>query len=116
VTVYLPTGTVGVIDPKASSGTVPAWAVFKGSRYRLHVKANMTIATSFGPQTQSVDTESQGGFTTKAAALTLDHECDTAVMDAADYSFTDDGSSRPTLLVKSSTPYGDAYVAMEAIK
>ncbi|HEY8076513.1 MAG TPA: hypothetical protein VIF62_20455 [Labilithrix sp.] len=116
VTVYLPTGLAGVVDTKASTGTVSAWAVFKGSRYRLHLKADFAIATSFGPQTQSIDTESQGGFTTNAATLLLDHECDTAIADEADYAFTDDGSGRATLLVKSSSPYGDVYMAMDAIK
>jgi hypothetical protein len=116
VTVYLPTGVAGLVDPKTSSGTVSAWAVFKGSRYRVHLKADFKIATSLGPQAQSVDTESQGGFTTSGAALTLDHACDTALADEADYSFTDDGSSRPTLLVKTTTPYGDAYMAMDATK
>jgi hypothetical protein len=115
-TVYLPTGAAGLVDTKTSTGKVSAWAVFKGSRYRLHLDSDFTIATTFGPQSQSVNTESQGGFTIAGPALKLDHACDTAITDEADYSFTDDGSGRATLLIKTPTPYGDTYLALEAQK
>lgn len=115
-TVYLPSGTAGLADPKASTGTINAWAVFDGTNYRLKLKAAFTIASVIGPQSQGTDTASQGGFAVSAAALTLDHACDTALADEADYSFTDDGGGRATLLIKTPSPYGDTYLQLDAAK
>jgi hypothetical protein len=115
-TVYLPTAAAGLVDPKNSTGTVTAWATFQGARYRLSLTSSFTIASVAGPQTSGVDTQSQGGFVAKGAAITLDHECDTAIADEADYSFTDDGSGFATILIKTPTAYGDVYLALEAIK
>ena len=93
-----------------------AWAKFEGARYRLSLTSAFTIASVAGPQSSGVDTQSQGGFVATGPALTLDHECDTAIADEADYSFTDDGSGRATILIKTPTAYGDVYLALEAIK
>ena len=90
-TVFLPSGTAGLVDPRTSTGKVNAWAVFSGTDYRLHLKADFTIASAAGPQAQGADSVSQGAFTVNGAALTLDHACDTAIAQEADYSFTDTG-------------------------
>ncbi|MBX3188947.1 MAG: hypothetical protein KF819_18145 [Labilithrix sp.] len=115
-TVYLPSGAAGLIDPRASSGTINGWAIFSGTDYRLRLTASFTIASVLGPQTQGVDTSSQGGFTVSGSALTLDHACDATIDDEADYTFTDDGGGRATLLIKTPTPYGDTYLELEAAK
>lgn len=114
--VFLPSGSAGLVDTRASSGTISAWAVFTGTRYRLSLRASFTLATVAGTQSQGVDTASQGGFTTSGAAIALDHACDAALTDEADYSFTDDGSGRATILIKTPTPYGDTYLALAARK
>ena len=50
------------------------------------------------------------------AVLTLDHACDGALTDEADYSFTDTGNGRATILIKTPTPYGDTYLELDAAK
>jgi hypothetical protein len=114
--VYLPSGAGGLVDPEQSTGTLEAWAVFDGTNYRLHLKGDFTLASVQGPLSQGVDTESQGGFETKGEVLVLDHECSAAITDEADYSFTDDGNGHATILVKTSTPYGDSYLQLDATK
>jgi hypothetical protein len=112
----LPSGTAGLVDPRTSTGLVNAWAIFSGTDYRLHLKTDFTIASSAGPQVQGADSASQGAFTVSGAALTLDHACDTAIAQEADYSFTDTGGGRATILIKSPTPYGDTYLELDAAK
>jgi hypothetical protein len=114
--IFLPSASAGIVDVAGSKGRIASWAIFAGPRYRLFLDATFTIATSFGPQSQSVSTESQGGFTTSGAALKLDHECDTALTDEADYSFSDEGAGRATLLIRTPTPYGDVYLQLTARK
>jgi hypothetical protein len=115
-TVYLPSGTAGLVDPRTSSGKVNAWAIFSGTDYRLHLKADFLIATAGGPQAQGADTVSQGGFTVSGPALTLDHACDTAIAQEADCSFTDTGNGRATILIKTPSPYGDTYLELNATR
>ena len=115
-TVYLPSGTAGLADPQRSTGTVSAWAIFDGTNYRMHLQASFVIATVAGPQAQGSDTASQGGFTASGAALTLDHACDTVIPDEADYSFTDMGGGRATILIKTPSPYGDTYLELDAAR
>ena len=115
-TVYLPSGSAGLVDPKKSTGTVNAWAVFKGTDYRLYLKADFVISSVLGPQAQGADTASQGAFTVSAAVITLDHACDTAIAQEADYSFTDTGGGRATILIKTPSPYGDTYLQLDAAK
>lgn len=114
--VYLPSGAEGLVFPEQSTGSVNAWAVFEGASYRLRLKANFTLASVQGPLSQGTDTESQGGFTTKGEALLLDHACDAAIADEADYSFTNEGTGRATILIKTPTPYGDTYLQLDATK
>lgn len=114
--VFLPSGTAGLADPRASTGSVNAWAVFDGTNYRIALKASFTISSVLGPQSQGTDTVSQGGFTVSSANLTLDHACDTAITDEAEYSFTDTGGGRATLLIKQPTTYGDTYLQLDAAK
>jgi hypothetical protein len=115
-TVYLPSGTAGLVDPRTSSGKVNAWATFSGTDYRLHLKADFLIASAAGPQAQGADSVSQGAFTMSGPALTLDHACDTAIGQEADYSFTDAGNGRATILIKTPSPYGDTYLELDAAK
>ena len=115
-TVYLPSGTGGLVDARASTGSVNAWALFSGTNYRLHLKADFTLSTVGGPQAQGTDTASQGAFTTTGEVLTLDHACDGALTNEADYSFTDLGNGRATILIKTPTPYGDTYLQLDAAK
>ena len=115
-TVYLPSGTSGLVDARASTGSVNAWALFNGKNYRLYLKADFTLSTVAGPQAQGTDTASQGAFTTTGEVLTLDHACDGALTDEADYSFTDTGNGRATILIKTPTPYGDTYLQLDAAK
>lgn len=115
-TVFLPSASAGLVDPDKSTGSINGWAVFDGSRYRLHLKADFTVSTIAGPQSQGVDTESQGGFTTSGSELLLDHACDTAIANEADYSFTDTGKGSATILIKTSTPYGDIFLQLDAAK
>jgi hypothetical protein len=115
-TVYLPSGTGNLVDARNSTGSVNAWAIFNGTNYSLHLKAAFTLATVAGPQAQGTDTSSQGAFTTTGPVLTLDHACDGALTDEADYSFTDTGNGRATILIKTPTPYGDTYLQLDAAK
>lgn len=115
-TVYLPTQTKGVADPTKSTGTVNGWAVFNGKNYRIYLKAALTITTVIGPQAQNTDVASQGGFTVASAALTIDSACDVTPPIQAEYTFTDDGSGKATLLVKVPGTYGDSYMQLEATK
>ncbi len=115
-TVFLPSGASGLVDPRKSTGSINAWAVFDGTNYRLHLKADFLIDSVIGPQAQGTDTASQGGFVTSGAALTLDHACDSAPADEADYSYTDNGGGRATLLIKTPSPYGDTYLQLDAAK
>jgi hypothetical protein len=113
--VLLPSAGAGIVNTAESKGRVSAWAVFAGSRYRLYLSADFTIATSFGTQAQGASTESQGGFTVSGAALTLDHACDTAPANEADYSYSDLGGGHATLLIRTPTPYGDTYMQLDAV-
>jgi len=115
-TVFLPSASAGVADPSKSTGTINAWAIFDGTNYRLHLKSDFTISSVFGPQSQGADTASQGAFTVSASALTLDHACDTTIAQEADYSFTDTGGGRATILIKTPSPYGDTYLQLDAAK
>ena len=115
-TVYLPTAAAGLVDPKATTGTINAWAIFDGTNYRLRMKANFVISSVLGPQAQGADTASQGGFTVSSAVLTLDHACDSVIANEADYSFTDMGGGRATILIKTPSPYGDTYLRLDAAK
>jgi hypothetical protein len=115
-TVYLPTQTKGLADPAKSTGTVNAWAVFDGKDYLLNLKASFTISSALGPQMQGSDITSQGAFTTSGPALTLDHACDTKPAAEADYTYTDKGAGRATILIKTSTTFGDTYLELEATK
>ncbi|CAN5902695.1 hypothetical protein BH11MYX4_BH11MYX4_67340 [soil metagenome] len=115
-TVFFPSGSESLADPKKSTGTVNAWAIFNGTSYRLHLKSQFTIASALGPQSQGADTASQGAFTVSAAALTLDHACDTTIAQEADYSFTVAGGGRATILIKTPSPYGDTYLQLDAAK
>jgi hypothetical protein len=114
--VFLPSGTAGLADPQKSTGTVNAWAIFDGTNYRLHLKADFVIDTVAGPQMQGSDGASQGGFTVSGSTLTLDHACDTVIPAEADYSFTDMGNGRATILIKTPSPYGDTYLELDAAK
>ena len=115
--VYLPSGAAGLIYPEESTGTINGWAVFDGTNYRLHLKAQFTLSSVQGPVSQGADTDSQGGFETNAETLLLDHECTGGASgDEAEYSFTDAGGGRATILVKQSTPYGDTYLQLDANK
>lgn len=115
-TVFLPSNAAGLVEPRSSTGSVNAWALFNGTNYRLHLTASFTLATVAGPQAQGTDTVSQGAFTTTGPTLALDHACDGALTDEADYSFTDTGNGRATILIKTPTPYGDTYLQLEAAK
>jgi hypothetical protein len=115
-TVFLPSGSAGLADPSKSTGTINAWAVFDGTNYRLYLKAAFTISTVVGPQSQGADTASQGAFVASGATLTLDHACDTALASEADYTFTDNGGGRATILIKTPTTYGDTYMQLDAAK
>lgn len=115
-TVFLPSGTAGLVDARSSTGSINAWALFNGTNYLLHLKASFSLTTAAGPQAQGTDTASQGAFTTSGAALTLDHACDGALGNEADYSFTDTGNGRATILIKTPTPYGDTYLQLDAAK
>lgn len=115
-TVFLPAGTGGLIDARASTGSVNAWALFNGTNYSLHLKAAFNLSTVAGPQAQGTNTTSQGAFTTTGPLLTLDHACDGALTNEADYSFTDTGNGRATILIKTATPYGDTYLQLDAAK
>lgn len=115
-TVFLPAGTGGLVDARSSTGSVNAWALFNGTNYRLHLKATFNLVTAAGPQAQGADTASQGAFTTSGPTLLLDHACDGALTDEADYSFTDTGNGRATILIKTPTPYGDTYLQLDAAK
>src|SRR4051812_39179264 len=115
--VFLPTQTKGLADPTKSMGTVNAWAVFDGKDYRLYLKATFTISSVLGPQMQTADVVSQGAFMVAASALTIDHACDKAPpTTVADYTFTDDGSGRATILIKTPSMYGDTYLQLDASK
>ena len=114
--VYLPSGSGGLVDPKKSTGTINAWAIFSGTSYRMHLKAAFEISTVAGPQMQGTDTETQGGFTVSGGVITLDHACDGGLTDEADYSFKDEGGGRATILIKTPTPYGDTYLQLDAAK
>lgn len=116
-TAYLPAATKGVADPAKSTGTVNAWAVFDGTSYLIKLKVDFSIAITGGaPQAQASDVTSQGGFTTATAALTLDHACDTKPADEASYTFTDTGGGRAQILIKTSTPFGDSFLLLDAAK
>jgi len=115
-TVFLPAGTGGLVDARASTGSVNAWALFSGTNYSLHMKAAFNLSTVAGPQAQGTNTTSQGAFTTTGPVLTLDHACDGALTSEADYSFTDTGNGRATILIKTPTPYGDTYLQLDAAK
>ena len=118
-TVYLP-AAITLFGTPMGTGTINSWAVFKGSRYLLHTKVdlNVTAGKQALPITSNVD--SQGGFTTATEKLTLDYSCDTTQPEQADYSFTDDGSGRATILVHTVTTYDgialDGYLLLEAAK
>ena len=114
--VYLPSASSGLVDPKKSTGTIVAWAIFDGTNYRLFLKADFMISSVAGPQQQAADSASQGGFTVSGGAITLDHACDGALKDEADYSFKDEGGGRATILIKTPTPYGDTYLQLDAAK
>jgi hypothetical protein len=115
-TVFLPSGSAGLVDPKKSTGTINAWAVFNGTNYRLYLKADFVISSVIGPQQQGADTASQGAFAVSGAVLTLDHACDSAIAEEADYSFTDTGGGRAVILIKTPSPYGDTYLQLDAAK
>lgn len=115
-TLYLPTQTKGLVDPAKSSGTVNAWAVFSGKDYRLSLKSSFTLDSVAGPQSQGSNVASQGGFTVAAAALTLDHACDPVPPQEAEYTFSDNGSGRATIVVKTTSTYGDTYLLLDAAK
>jgi hypothetical protein len=114
--VYLPAGTESLVYPDQSTGKVNAWAVFDGTSYRLHLKGDFTVLSVQGPLTQGVDSESQGGFSVDSEVILLDHACDAATDQEADYSFTDDGSGKATIVVKVASPYGDTYMQLDATK
>jgi len=114
--VYLPSGSAGLVDPKKSTGSINGWAIFSGKNYRMHLKAAFEISTVAGPQTQGTDTDTQGAFTVSGGAITLDHACDGAPGDEADYSYKDEGGGRATILIKTPTPYGDTYLQLDAAK
>jgi len=114
--VFLPSGSAGLVDPNKSTGTINAWAVFSGTSYRMKMKADFQISSVIGPQVQGADTASQGGFTVSGAALALDHACDAVPSDEAEYSFTDNGGGRATILIKISSSYGDTYLQLDAAK
>jgi hypothetical protein len=115
-TVFLPTGSKGLADPTNSTGTVNAWAAFEGTNYRLYLKANLTISSIAGPQSLVFDIASQGGFTVVTSTLVLDHACDTKPPTEAEYTFTDNGSGRATILIKTTSTYGDTYLQLDAAK
>ena len=115
-TVYLPTSSNGLVDPKKSTGTINAWAVFSGTNYRLYLKADFNLSTGLGPQMLGSAVASQGGYTVQIAALTLDHACDAKLPDEADYTFTDTGVGHATILIKQGTMYGDTYLQLDAVK
>jgi hypothetical protein len=112
--VFLPAGTGGLVDTSQSTGSIVAWAVFDGKNYRLQLNGDFTLMTVAGPQSQSVDTESQGGFTASGSTLLLDHACDTATAGTAGYSFTEDGTGHATILVDLQTVYGETWLELEA--
>lgn len=114
--VYLPSAAAGLVFPEQSTGTMNAWAVFDGTNYHLKLKGSFTLGSVQGPLSQDVDNESQGGFTVDSENIALDHACDTDTPQAADYSFTDDGSGKAMIVVKMQTPYGDTYLQLEATK
>jgi hypothetical protein len=116
VTVFMPVGSETIADPKKSTGTVNAWAIFDGANYRIRLKAAFTISTAFGPQSQGADTASQGGFTATGPALALDQACDTSTANVASYSFTESGAGRATILIKTPSSFGDTYMQLDAAK
>ena len=117
-TVYLPP-EIAAFTP-TGSGTINAWAIFKGTRYMLHNKSDLKVSAAGMTLPIVSDVTSQGGYTTATEKLTLDYACDTTQPAAADYSYTDDGSGGATILVKTTTSYGGAtltgYVLLEATK
>lgn len=115
-TVYLPTQTKGLADPAKSTGAVNGWAVFNGKDYRIALKSALSVASVLGPQAQNIDVTTQGGFTAAGATLTIDSACDVTPPQQAEYTFTDDGSGRATLLIKTPSTYGDSYLQLDAKK
>jgi hypothetical protein len=114
--VFLPLGSGGLVQAEQSTGSMVAWAVFDGTRYRLRLQGDFTLATVAGPKSQTVDVESQGGFVANDEVLELDHACDATAPADADYAFTDDGSGHATIVVKMFTQYGDTWLQLEATK
>jgi hypothetical protein len=114
-TFYLPTNTKSVAHPDKSTGTLTAWSVFEGTSYRLFLHATATIDTSLGPQPQKNDVASQGGFTVDKDKLVVDYSCDTAPPDPLpEFTFSDDGAGNSTLVIKSTTTFGDGYLEITA--
>lgn len=114
--VYLPSNAAGLVYPEQSTGSMNAWAIFDGTNYHLKLKGSFTLGSVQGPLSQDVDNESQGAFSVDGEVITIDHACDTETPQAADYSFTDDGSGNAMIVVKMKTPYGDTYLQLEATK
>ncbi len=111
---YLPTNTKSVAHPDASGGTVTAWSVFDGTSYRFFLHAAATIDTSIGPQPQNNDVASQGTFTVNGSSLIFDYACETAPPDPLpEITFTDDGSGKSTIVIKSPTAFGDGYLELQ---
>lgn len=114
--VYLPSATKGLADTSKSMGTVNAWAIFDGTNYRMYMKSHLSIYSVVGAQNQDANVISQGGYTATGSAVALDFACDATPPSPADYSFTDDGSGRAVILIKTATQYGDSYLELDAVK
>jgi hypothetical protein len=114
--VYLPTNTKSVAHPDKSYGRLTSWAVFSGTSYRIFLHASLTIDTSLGPNQQGNDVNSLGSFKVDGPNLTLDYSCDKALPDPLpSYQFTIDGTGKATLVIKSTTTFGDGYLQLEAM-
>ncbi len=90
--------------------------MFSGTNYRLYLKADFMIDSVLGPQAQGSAVASQGGYTVQTATLTFDHACDAKPPEEAEYTFKDTGIGHATILIKQTTPYGDTYLELDAVK
>jgi hypothetical protein len=112
-TVYLPAATKPIAKPATSTGTITAWAEFDGTHFREAIVADLTIDTLLGPNKQSDDVENQGLYATSNAALQFTKLCTDAGATTPTMTYQISGTSGE-LLVKLTTPAGDAYLLLEA--
>jgi hypothetical protein len=112
--VWFPASLKGLVKPATSTGTIKAWAAFRGDEHNFAIDVDLKIDSRKGIQSQTNVTASHGTFAVEGTLIKIKSSCDPGATIPTTDVAVDDNGDRVTLLMRIPTNRGDVYISLEA--